>query len=89
MDSKQRAQRAREVLDNPTYQEAFEKVESDLVKSLRNVGMADRDKQQCIAIAVQVLGRIESHFTSIINGEKVEEFNASLRAQKKKRFGVI
>lgn len=79
------ARYAREVLSNPAFVSAFKKIESDIVDSLKSVGVGDTESQRSIVIALQVLSRIEKHMKSLINAENVAEFNA----RRKKVFGVF
>ena len=72
----------KEILNNPAFKAAFESIENDLVKSMRNVGMNDRDTHQSIILSVQLLGRIEKHFEKLLNNDKVAEFKVEQRSKR-------
>lgn len=66
----------KEVISHPEFQKAFDRIESDLIKAAKSIGMSDHEGHQAIILSLQMLNRIEKHFKSLLNDEKIKEFKA-------------
>ncbi len=76
-----KASAAKQLQNNSFLQEVFGGIRSDLVMAMETVPMTDRETQQAITLAVQVLKRIQDHVQTCIDDQKVHEFNLELVKQ--------
>ena len=66
MDNQLREHRAKALVDNPLFQEAFEILREDLMSRWNNSGSADLQARESIWLAMRLLDRIHGHVTAII-----------------------
>lgn len=82
-----RGAEAENILNNAIYKEAFNKVEEGLVKAILNSALGDEKTHNKIAISLQLLHKINSELTTVMQtgklakiqvnetvGEKVKKF---------------
>jgi len=62
-----RADRAKEILENPLVIEAFETIERELTKALMNSPARDAEGREKLYLMNQLLGRVKKHFASVVN----------------------
>ena len=66
MDNELREHRAKALIDNPLFQEAFDVLKEDLMSRWNNSGSADLQARESIWLAMRLLDRIRGHLTSIV-----------------------
>ena len=66
MDNELREHRAKALLDNPLFQEAFEVLKEDLMNRWSNSGSTDLEARESIWLAMRLLDRIHGHISSIV-----------------------
>ena len=66
MDNELREHRAKALIDNPLFQEAFDVLKEDLMNRWSNSGSADLQARESIWLAMRLLDRIRGHLTSIV-----------------------
>tara|TARA_R110002020_G_scaffold159981_1_gene344241 strand:+ start:20630 stop:20887 length:258 start_codon:yes stop_codon:yes gene_type:complete len=81
------SQKAKEVLDNPSFKEAFDKLRNLYSTSLLNTGTNETETREKLWLAYQVLGKVEQHFKEIIDtgklaSKQLEDFRNSIKKQK-------
>ncbi len=81
------SQKAKEVLDNPSFKEAFDKLRNLYTTSLLNTGTNETETREKLWLAYQVLGKVEQHFREIIDtgklaSKQLEDFRATIEKQK-------
>jgi len=64
--SEEREQRAKNLLDNPLFKEAFEVLREDLMSRWSHSGSAELEARESIWLAMRLLDKIHAHVTSII-----------------------
>ena len=87
-----RAARAITLLENDLLQEAFANLESAYIASWRETNPLDTTAREKLYLAVNVVGKVRDHLTSIVSNGKLAaaELKALAEtAERKKRFGVI
>ena len=81
------SQKPKEVLDNPSFKEAFDKLRDLYSTSLLNTGTNETETREKLWLAYQVLGKVEQHFREIIDtgklaSKQLEDFRNSIEKQK-------
>ena len=66
MDNELREHRAKALVDNPLFQEAFEILRGDLMSRGNHSGAAEWEARESIWFAMRLLDKIHAHVTSII-----------------------
>ena len=66
MDNELREHRAKALVDNPLFQEAFEILRGDLMSRWNHSGSAELEARESIWLAMRLLDKIHGHITSII-----------------------
>ena len=66
MDNELREHRAKDLLDNPLFQEAFDVLKEDLMGRWSQSGSTDLEARESIWLAMRLLEKIHGHITSII-----------------------
>ena len=66
MDNELREQKAKALLDNPLFQEAFDALKEDLMGRWSQSGSTDLEARESIWLAMRLLEKIHGHITSII-----------------------
>ena len=66
MDNELREHRAKALLDNPLFQEAFEVLKEDLMNRWQHSGSTDLEARESIWLAMRLLDRIHGHINSIV-----------------------
>lgn len=62
-----RADRAKELLENPLVIEAFETIEFELTKALMDSPARDTEGREKLYLMNQLLKRVKKHFESTVN----------------------
>lgn len=68
-----RARLAREVTDNPVYQEAFSSLKADLMRGWESSPARDTEGREHLWLAVNLLGRIERHLQQVMETGRMAE----------------
>ena len=66
MDNELREHKAKDLLDNPLFQEAFDVLKEDLMNRWSNSGSTDLEARESIWLAMRLLDRIHGHINSIV-----------------------
>ena len=66
MDNELREHRAKSLLDNPLFQEAFDVLKEDLMNRWQHSGSTDLEARESIWLAMRLLDRIHGHINSIV-----------------------
>ena len=66
MDNELREHRAKSLLDNPLFQEAFDVLKEDLMNRWQHSGSTDLEARESIWLAMRLLDRVHGHINSII-----------------------
>ena len=66
MDNELREHRAKALVDNPLFQEAFDVLREDLMGRWQHSGSTDLEARESIWLAMRLLDRLHGHVTSII-----------------------
>ena len=66
MDNELREHRAKALLDNPLFKEAFDVLREDLMGRWEHSGSTDLEARESIRLAMRLLDKIHGHVTSII-----------------------
>jgi hypothetical protein len=74
-----RARDADRILNDPLFKSAFSDIESALVDSLRRIPIGDRDGQHEVVLMIQLLNRIKSNFTELIQTGKMADIQKGTR----------
>jgi len=74
-----RADRAKSVLENEEFQNAFKKIEKDILNDMRRIDSTDKDGIQALNIQFQLLGKLTQYFALLVagNDEKIAQFKES------------
>jgi hypothetical protein len=64
---------AKRLLENPIFQEAFEKVETSIIQSMRNSAFGDTSTHNHLVIALQLLHGIRKNIEDIATTGKMAE----------------
>lgn len=62
-----RADRAKEILENPLVVEAFETIEAEITKALMDSPARDAEGREKLYLMNQLLKRVQKHFESTVN----------------------
>ena len=71
--SEEREQRAKNLLDNPLFKEAFEVLRQDLMDRWNASGSSELEARESIWLAMRLLDKIHAHVTSIIETEHMNK----------------
>ena len=66
MDNELREHRAKALIDNPLFQEAFDALKEDLMGRWSQSGSTDLEARESIWLAMRLLDRIHGHINSIV-----------------------
>ena len=66
MDNELREHRAKALVDNPLFQEAFEVLREDLMSRWNHSGSAELEARESIWLAMRLLDKLYGHITSIV-----------------------
>ena len=66
MDNELREHRAKALVDNPLFQEAFDVLKEDLMNRWNHSGSTDLEARESIWLAMRLLDRIHGHINSIV-----------------------
>jgi hypothetical protein len=86
------AQRAQDLLDNELLNEAFKGLEESYTAAWRASGIDDVAAREKLFLAINIVGKVRDHLTSIVTNGKLAQ--AELKelartAERQKRFGVV
>lgn len=73
MNEIQRGHEAQRLMDEPLIREAFEKIETGLIDSMKLCPMADRDTQHELVLTMQLLHRFRGLFLEIMQSGKLAQ----------------
>ena len=66
MDNELREHRAKALIDNPLFQEAFDVLKEDLMGRWSQSGSTELEARESIWLAMRLLDKIHAHITSIV-----------------------
>ena len=66
MDNELREHRAKALIDNPLFKEAFDVLKEDLMNRWQHSGSTDLEARESIWLAMRLLDRIHGHIKSIV-----------------------
>ena len=66
-----RGEQAGQILDNPIYQEALQKVKDSLIASMANSPLGDEKTHNRLVIALQLLNQINKQLTDVMQTGKL------------------
>tara|TARA_R100001244_G_C5142834_1_gene128226 strand:- start:46 stop:294 length:249 start_codon:yes stop_codon:yes gene_type:complete len=73
MDNELREHRAKALIDNPLFKEAFDVLKEDLMNRWSVSGSTDLEARESIWLAMRLLDKIYGHITSIIETEHMNK----------------
>ena len=73
MDNELREHRAKALVVNPLFQEAFDVLKEDLMNRWNHSGSTDLEARESIWLAMRLLDKIYGHITSIIETEHMNK----------------
>lgn len=87
-----KAVRAQNLLDNELLAEAFKGLEEAYTTAWRSTTIEDVSAREKLFLAINVVGKVRDHLTSIVTNGKLAQ--AELKeladtAERKKRFGLL
>lgn len=87
-----KAMRAQDLLDNELLNEAFKGLEDSYTTAWRSTAIDDVAAREKLFLAINIVGKVRDHLTSIVSGGKLAQ--AELRelartAERRKRFGIV
>jgi len=68
-----RAEDARQLLDNPLFQEAFATIRKELIEHLLNTRVAEEVERDRLYITIKALDLVEQHIKSVFETGKLAE----------------
>ena len=68
-----RADDARQLLDNPLFQEAFTTIRKELIEHLLNTRVAEEVERDRLYITIKALDLVEQHIKSVFETGKLAE----------------
>lgn len=72
----QRAERAKQILNEPVFQQAFASMEINIYTGLKSVGVGDSDGQRDLIVTLQLLDDFKRRFEHHVQtGEMIEMAN--------------
>lgn len=69
----ERAQQAKQLLDNPVYQEAIENVRNAIVSAWSNAPIRDVEGQHELKLMLKLLTDLENNITRVVNDGKIAQ----------------
>lgn len=83
-DAMHRAQKAKELKDNPVYQQGYTMIRASIVEALSKVKSSDTETQRDLVMTLQNLDRLERQFDRFIEtGNMIEKKRANLNIFRK------
>lgn len=87
-----KATRAQDLLENELLSEAFKGLEDSYTAAWRATGIEDVAAREKLFLAINVVGKVRDHLTSIVTNGKLAQ--AELKelartAARRKRFGIV
>lgn len=87
-----KAMRAQELLDNELLSDAFKGLEESYTSAWRATAIDDVAAREKLFLAINIVGKVRDHLTSIVAGGKLAQ--AELKeiartAERRKRFGIV
>jgi hypothetical protein len=79
MDNSVRAERAKQILDDPLVKEAFESVEAAIILAMKRSEVGDTSTHHNLTLSLQLLEQVHRQFTKWIIDGKVESFKSTQR----------
>src|SRR3954452_8473080 len=84
--------RAQDLLDSELLSEAFAGLESSYTSAWRATGIDDVAAREKLFLAINIVGKVRDHLTSVITNGKLAQ--AQLKeiahaAERRKRFGIL
>ena len=73
MDNEEKIRRAKALLNDPLFKEAFEVLEKDLMGRWVNSGSTESEARESIWLAMRLLDRVQSHISSIVETGRMNE----------------
>jgi len=80
-----RAERAEEVLNNPLFIEAVDKVRSGIINSMAESPLGDDRTHNRLVIAMQILNQIEKQLTDVVQTGKMAKLQVVTPMERVKR----
>jgi hypothetical protein len=71
LEEVKRGEQAAQILDNPIYQEAMDKVRESLISSMANSPLGDEKTHNRLVIALQLLNQINKQLTDVMTTGKL------------------
>jgi hypothetical protein len=87
-----KANRAQNLLDNELLTEAFKALEDTYTAAWRATLVHQVDDREKLFLAINIVGKVRDHLTSVVNNGKLAAHELKELAQvaeRRKRFGVI
>ena len=72
-----RGERASEILDNPLFKEAVEKVRNGIIDSMARSPLGDSETHNRLVIAMQLLNQIEKQLIDVMTTGKMATMSTS------------
>ena len=71
LEEVKRGEQATQILDNPIYQEALQKVKDSIIASMANSPLGDEKTHNRLVIALQLLNQINKQLTDVMKTGKL------------------
>jgi hypothetical protein len=68
-----RGREAQRIMDEPMIKEAFDKIESGVIQSMRLCPMADKETQHQLVLTLQILGNFKGVFQEVMATGKLAQ----------------
>ena len=81
LTSKQKAERARELLDNPIYQDAWDKIHDGIITQMSQAPIGDEKAHTTLVLLLQLCNRLQRQFEMMISEGRLADFNESTNRQ--------
>ena len=83
----ERAQQAKQLLDNPVYQEAFENVRNAIVSAWSGAPIRDTEGHHELKLMLKLLTDLEANINRVLNDGKIAQIE--IERQKQPLFNVF
>lgn len=80
------AKRAKIILDDELFQNAFRQLEQDYMRAWKATDWKDHEAREKLWLAIQILGKIHGHFTTVLSGGNLAQRQLDDLAERRRRL---
>ena len=81
LTKQQMAERAREILENAIYKEAWAKIRDGIITQMSQAPIGDEKAHTTLVLLLQLCNRLQRQFEMMISEGKLVDFNESTKRQ--------